>query len=130
MGGRSIAAHATIALAPGIVIAASLATWAPVKAGESLTAADITAAVSDHTYQGSMTKAASAFSEYYQPDGIIKGKGYSGKWRVVDGAMCFQYGDKPETCWNVEINGPSMVMFKDGKVDGNGMLIKGNAHNF
>ena len=99
-----------------------------VSAEEKATAEDISAAVSDHTYQGSMTK--SAFVEYYNADGTIKGKGYSGKWRTVDGAMCFQYGEKPETCWNVTLDGPSMVMFKDSKVDGNGMLIKGNPNKF
>ena len=70
------------------------------------------------------------FAEYYASDGTIKGKGYSGKWRVADGSMCFQYGDKPEKCWDVRIEGPSMTMFRDGEVDGNGMLVDGNPNKF
>ena len=93
-----------------------------------LSAEDIAKAVSDHTYQGSMTK--DAFVEYYAADGTIRGKGYSGKWRTMDNVMCFQYGDKPETCWQVVIQDAAMTMLKDGVVDGNGMLIKGNFFDF
>ena len=99
-----------------------------IQADETLLADEIKASVSDHTYQGSMTDA--GFVEYYQSDGTIKGEGYSGKWRVLDDTMCFQYGDKPENCWKVAIEGPAMTMYKDGNVDGNGMLIKGNPNDF
>lgn len=95
-------------------------------AEEKPTAAELTKAVSDHTYQGSMSAAGSGFAEFYAADGSIRGKNYSGAWRVEDGTMCFQYGDKPERCFGVELQGPSMVMLKDGKIDGNGMLIPGN----
>lgn len=99
-------------------------------ADEVLKAADVSAAVSDRTYQGSMSVAGSGFAEYYAPDGSIRADGYSGKWRVEDGAMCFQYGEKPESCFDVRFNGPSMEMYKDGEIDGNGMLIEGNPNNF
>ena len=97
-------------------------------AGANLTAEQIANAVSDHTYQGSMTK--DAFVEFYSADGSIRGKNYSGKWRTKDNAMCFQYGSKPETCWDVIIQDASMTMLKNGIVDGNGMLIKGNFFEF
>lgn len=74
--------------------------------------------------------AGSVFSEYYAPDGTIKAEGYTGKWRATDGAMCFQYGDTPERCFDVSIDGPSMVMYMEGKIDGNGMLIPGNPNGF
>jgi len=95
---------------------------------ENLSASDISKAVSDRTYQGSMT--ANAFAEYYASDGTIKGDGYNGKWRTEDNTMCFQYGDDAEKCWNVIINGPAMTLIKDGKVDGSGMLVDGNPHNY
>lgn len=101
-----------------------------VSAGEEPKAAEISAAVSDHSYQGSMSKAGSVFSEYYAPDGTIRADGYAGKWRTIDGAMCFQYGDSAERCFAVSIDGPSMVMYKEGKIDGNGMLIPGNPNGF
>ena len=99
-------------------------------AGEKPTAAEIEKAVSDHTYQGSMSAAGSVFAEFYAADGSIKADGYTGKWRADDGTMCFQYGDKPERCFGVELQGPSMVMLKDGEIDGNGMLIPGNVNGF
>jgi len=95
---------------------------------DTLSAQDISKAVSDRTYQGSMTD--NAFAEYYAPDGTIKGKGYSGKWRTEDDTMCFQYGDNEEKCWNVLINGPALTLVKEGMVDGSGMLVDGNPHGF
>jgi hypothetical protein len=111
-----------------MLLAAASAMPLVAEAAEMSTKAEITAAVSDKTYQGSMLK--DAFAEYYAPDGTIKGKNYSGKWRATDGTMCFQYGDKPEKCWDVRIEGPSMTMYRDGKVDGNGMLVDGNPNKF
>lgn len=102
----------------------------PAHAGDAPSADEVKASVSDHTYQGSMSVAGSGFAEYYAPDGSIKADGYSGAWRAEDGAMCFQYGDKPESCFEVKFHGPSMEMYKDGKLDGNGMLIEGNPNNF
>jgi len=95
---------------------------------DSLSAADIAKAISDRTYQGSMTD--NAFAEYYSADGIIKGKGYTGKWRTEDDTMCFQYGDSAENCWTVLINGPALTLVKEGEVDGSGMLVDGNPHGF
>ncbi|MGI9462754.1 MAG: hypothetical protein ACR2OM_02375 [Aestuariivirgaceae bacterium] len=111
----------------GAALIASLGSTA-VQAAEMSSKADIQAAVSGKTYQGSMLK--DAFAEYYDADGTIRAKGYGGKWRVADGSMCFQYGDKPERCWDVRVEGTSMTMYRDGKVHGNGMLVEGNPHNF
>ena len=126
---RHLGTRKTAVLAAGI-LALGLSMPMAAHAGESPKAAEISAAVSDHSYQGSMSKAGSVFSEYYAPDGAIKADGYSGKWRAKDGAMCFQYGDNPERCFEVTIDGPSMVMYKEGKIDGNGMLIPGNPNGF
>lgn len=82
-------------------------------------------AVSNHSYQGSMSEANSGFNEYYAADGTIHGKGYKGEWTTKDGEMCFAYGDAP-TCYDVSIDGPSMVLRQDGAIKGNGMLIPGN----
>ena len=113
-------------LAPAVaLLAGSMA-----MAGSAPSAADIKAAVSDHTYQGSMATAGSGFSEFYAANGEIRGDGYSGKWRVEDGIMCFQYGADPESCWGIELQGPSMVLLKEGQVDGNGMLIPGNENGY
>ena len=117
---------ASLLIAGIAALALATVAWAE----EKPKAEEISKAVSDHSYQGSMSKAGSVFSEYYAPDGTIKAEGYAGKWRAEDGAMCFQYGDSPERCFAVTIDGPSMVMYKEGKIDGNGMLIPGNPNGF
>lgn len=117
-------------LGSAVTFAAICMVSASAHAGNPPTASEIKNAVSDHTYQGSMSAADSGFSEYYAPDGSIRANGYSGKWRVEDGTMCFQYGDSAERCFGVEVTGPSMIMIKGGKIDGNGMLIPGNVNNF
>ena len=99
-----------------------------VRADDNLSAAQIAKLVSNTTYQGSMTK--DAFVEYYAADGSIRGKNYTGKWRTIDNAMCFKYGDNPEKCWGVAIRGAALTLLKEGAVDGAGMLIKGNPYNF
>lgn len=110
----------TAALASLTLLASGFAT------ADSATSADAIAdAVSDHSYQGSMSEANSAFNEYYAPDGTIHGKDYQGEWTTKDGEMCFAYGEEP-TCYAVSIDGPSMVLKQDGTIKGNGMLVKGN----
>jgi hypothetical protein len=104
----------------GFLMATGLANAASAPSAEAI--AD---AVSDHSYQGSMSEANSAFNEYYAPDGTIHGKGYTGEWTTKDGEMCFAYGEAP-TCYGVSIDGPSMVLRQDGAIKGNGMLVEGN----
>ena len=96
-----------------------------VYAGTTPNAETIAEAVSNHSYQGSMSEANSGFNEYYAPDGTIHGKGYKGEWTTKDGEMCFAYGDEP-TCYGVSLDGPSMVLRQDGTIKGSGMLIEGN----
>lgn len=105
---------ATVLLASGMTSADS-----------TLSAEAIAEAVSDHSYQGSMSEANSGFNEYYAPDGTIHGKDYRGEWTTREGEMCFAYGDEP-TCYEVSLDGPSMVLRQDGAIKGNGMLIMGN----
>jgi len=115
---RSIASTSVFAM--GFLMATGLANAASAPSAEAI--AD---AVSDHSYQGSMSEANSAFNEYYAPDGTIHGKGYTGEWTTKDGEMCFAYGEAP-TCYGVSIDGPSMVLRQDGAIKGNGMLVEGN----
>ena len=98
-------------------------------AGAAATGAQITAAISGNTVQGSMV-ASGTYTEFYGVDGVIKGKDYTGKWRVNGDAMCFQYGQDPEACWQVKLDGDQVTWVKDGKDDGTGTLVKGNPNNF
>jgi hypothetical protein len=94
-------------------------------ANTSPSAETIADAVSDHSYQGSMSEPNSGFNEYYAADGTIHGQGYTGEWTTKDGEMCFAYGEGP-TCYGVSLDGPSMVLRQDGEIKGSGMLIPGN----
>jgi len=107
------------------ITAAGLLGSSIVTASEILSAEAISAAVSDHSYQGSMSSPNSGFNEYYAPDGTIHGVDYQGEWTTRDGEMCFAYGQEPN-CYAVSIDGPSMVLRQDGVIKGNGMLIQGN----
>ena len=105
--------------------AATLLGTSAVNASEKHSAEEISKAVSDHSYQGSMLEPNSGFNEYYAPDGTIHGADYTGEWTTKEGEMCFAYGQEP-TCYAVSIDGPSMVLRQDGVIKGNGMLIQGN----
>lgn len=98
------------------------------QAADSLSADEIAAAISDRTYQGSMT--VDAFAEYYAEDGTVRGDGYTGQWRSEDDALCLAYEGGDEQCWGVLINGPAMTLLIDGEVDGSGMLVDGNPLGF
>lgn len=111
--------------APFTFAIATLVVSGAVSASAKLSAEAISQAVSDHSYQGSMSSPNSGFNEYYAPDGTIHGVDYQGKWTTRDGEMCFAYGQEP-TCYAVSIDGPSMVLRQDGVIKGNGMLIQGN----
>ena len=111
-----------------LLAAASLLMMPALGAAQALTADQIAEAIGDKTYQGSMT--ADAFAEYYAADGTIRGDGYTGRWRAEDGSLCYRYGEAPETCWGVRIDGPAMTLLKDGRPDGSGMLIDGNPLDF
>ena len=60
-----------------------------------MSGADLGAAVSGKTIQGSM-KGSGNYTEYYAPDGTVKGKDYTGKWRIDDqDRLCVTYGTDP-----------------------------------
>lgn len=93
------------------------------------TGEEIAAAIPGNTVQGSMI-ASGAYTEFYGTDGVIKGKDYTGKWRLSGDTMCFQYGQDPEDCWQVRLDGGEVTWVKDGKDDGTGTIVKGNPNNF
>ena len=117
-------------------IAAVLLLWSlflggslPAAAADMLTAEQIRAAIAGNTVQGSM-EGSGAYAEFYQADGTIKGKDYTGVWSVEGDAMCFQYGADPKSCWQVAGEGDQVQWIKDGKVEGTGTVVAGNPNNF
>ena len=112
------------------LIALTLALMFPLaaQAQDLATGADITAAVSGNTVQGSMI-ASGAYTEFYAADGTIKGDGYTGTWTVEGDAMCFDYGEGKD-CWNVRIAGDAVTWVQDGVDGGTGTIVVGNPNNF
>jgi hypothetical protein len=112
-----------------IAFAVLVAVGGTAQAVDLATGEQISAAITGNTVQGSMA-VAGAYTEFYGEDGIIKGKDYTGKWRVNGDAMCFQYGSDPEGCWQVKLDGDQVTWVKEGKDEGSGTIVKGNPNSF
>ena len=112
----------------GAAFAAAFLWGGAAYATDMATGEEMTAAMAGKTFQGSMIS--DRFAEYYAPDGTIRGEGYDGSWRIDDDRMCFAYGGGEEACWHLHINGPAVTLYKDGEVDGAGMLVEGNPYGF
>lgn len=110
------------------MIAVLLALSAPAFAETMATGAEITAAISGNTVQGSMAEAG-VYTEFYAADGMIKGQDYTGVWTVEGDKMCFNYGEAPD-CWNVRIVGDAVTWVQDGVDGGTGTIVKGNPNKF
>ena len=117
MRARFIVALVAISL-PGLSFAGALASGAEIKV-----------AVSGNTVQGSLL-ASGDFTEFYRNDGTILAKDYDGSWLVKGDQMCFTYGEDPETCWGVELDGAQMIWMGEGGAEGTGTIISGNPNNF
>lgn len=101
---------------------------AQAQAQDLATGAQITAAISGNTVQGSMS-ASGAYTEFYAADGTIRGQGYTGTWTVEGDAMCFDYGEGKD-CWNVRIDGEAVTWVQNGADGGTGTIVAGNPNNF
>jgi len=115
----------TLLSAGAVFLAASSLAYA----GAVATGEEIKAAIPGNTVQGSMATSG-VYTEFYGADGVIKGKDYAGKWRINGDTMCFQYGQDPEACWQVKLDGDQVTWVKDGKDDGTGTIVKGNPNKF
>lgn len=93
------------------------------------TGAEISAAISGNTVQGNMDSSG-PYAEFYEAGGTIKGKDYTGKWSIEGDTMCFEYEGSPKDCWAMDINGDQVRWIKDGKSQGTGTILGGNANGF
>ncbi len=103
-----------------------------------LTEQEILAQVIGNTASGVGEK--HAWSEYYQPDGAIRGRSHhgsgevhptQGKWTISGSEMCFDYaGSGDAGCWTISVESNEIAYHKEGKHDVRAMLLKGNPENF
>ncbi len=104
--------------------------------GVMLTEQEILAQIIGNTASGAGEK--HRWSEYYHPDGTIRGRTdegtddgpYRGKWTVSGSEMCFVYDDPGGSCgWTISVEGNEITYHKKGKHDMTGTLVKGNPKN-
>lgn len=100
----------------------------PAFAADLATGDQIKAAIAGNTVQGDMLDAG-AYTEFYQADGVIRGKDYTGTWTIQGNEMCFDYGEGAD-CWSVRIDGGNVTWVKDGVDDGTGTIVAGNPNNY
>ncbi|WP_057792071.1 hypothetical protein [Roseovarius atlanticus] len=100
----------------------------PLAAGELATDDEITAAISGNTVQGDMSDG-TAYTEFYDTDGTIRGADYTGKWNVSDDQMCFDYGEG-ENCWGVALDGENVSWMNGDTADGTGTILEGNPNEY
>jgi hypothetical protein len=101
----------------------------PVAAQDAATGEAIRAAIGGNTVQGAMSDA-TAYTEFYAADGMIKGMEYTGAWTIEGNTMCFAYGTDPATCFGVNITGDQVTWLTDGKNSGTGTILPGNPNEF
>jgi len=118
-----------IAACLSLLAAMSLAGAAPSYAEDEMTGSEIKTLVSGNTVTGAMVESGS-YTEFYQADGIIKGKGYTGAWTVSSDSMCFQYGSDPKKCRQVRKAGDEIQWLNGRRIDGTGMILPGNPNNY
>jgi hypothetical protein len=114
-----------------IAAALMLAATPALAGGEVASGAELSAAVSGKTIQGSM-KTSGNYTEYYAPDGTLKGKGYTGTWRVDDqNRLCVKYDtEMSESCWHGRVESNNVTWVRDGREDGGGAISDGDAGGF
>jgi hypothetical protein len=95
----------------------------------SATGDQIKAAVSGNTVSGAMTDTG-GYTEYYAPDGTIRGKSYAGTWSIETDKMCFQYDKDNKSCWQALIWQGKISWVRDGAVVGDGAVMPGNPNKF
>lgn len=100
----------------------------PMLAADLASGADIMSNISGNTVQGGMADG-SAYTEFYEASGTIKGPNYTGTWTVEDDTMCFDYGEG-KTCWGVAIRGDMVTWMNGETAEGTGTIVPGNPNGF
>ncbi len=92
-------------------------------ASAASTSAEITAALVGNTFQGGM--GGGAYTSYFAPDGVYKDASSTGKYVIENDSVCYPGTDFG--CYQATIKGNELEWFKDGKSEGKGTIVKGDA---
>ncbi|MBX6322096.1 MAG: hypothetical protein IRY94_09740 [Rhodospirillaceae bacterium] len=124
MSGRGAAGVAVMVLAAWCQAAA---------AGQVLSGDQIRQRLIGNTVSGMLDASEggpSPYAEYYDPDGTIRGDGYTGRWTIEGDTICLSFEDSPRACWQVSAEGDDIEWILDGRVEGNGKVTPGNPNRF
>jgi hypothetical protein len=102
-------------------------------AAEMLNGDQIREALVGNTFSGLMEASEggpSPYAEYYDPDGTIRGEGYSGHWTIEGDTMCLAYEQSPKACWQLGTEGDEVQWILNGNVEGSGKIAPGNPNSF
>lgn len=109
------------------IIATSFAIAALVLSASTALAAsttdEIKAALVGNTFQGGM--GGSVYSSYFAADGTYKDAAGGGKYTIENNGVCYPGTDFG--CYQATISGDQLEWFKDGKSEGVGKILPGNA---
>lgn len=99
-------------------------------AAQDLASSDtIRATIVGNTVSGSMI-ASGGFTEYYAPDGVIRGPDYTGQWSINGSQMCFGYDGNPASCWGVRVSGNTVAWIGAAGEEGTGTILPGNPNGY
>ncbi len=112
-----------------VACALSLSATSVALSADFATADQIKTAIIGNTDQGGMLSGP-GYSQHYLADGTIKGNGFVGKWSMKNDSLCFAYGGESSGCWEAKIDGPLIVWYKDKKIDGAAIMLKGNPNKY
>jgi hypothetical protein len=104
-----------------VIVASTIATALPSMAASSAT--EIKAALVGNTFLGSM--GGSKYSSYFAPDGTYKDATGGGKYTIEAEGVCYPGTDYG--CYQATISGTRLEWFQNGKSQGKGEIVKGNA---
>lgn len=107
--------------------------WQAAAAGEVLSGEQIRQQIIGNTVSGMIEASEggpSPYAEYYDPDGTIRGDGYSGRWSIEGDTMCLSYEQSRKACWQVSAECDELKWILNGSVEGTGKVTPGNPNNF
>ncbi len=87
------------------------------------TAEEISAALVGNTFQGGM--GGSDYASYFAADGTYRDKDGGGKYTIDGDGVCYPGTDFG--CYQATVSGDQLEWFKDGKSQGKGAILKGDA---
>ncbi|WP_120497226.1 hypothetical protein [Kiloniella sp. EL199] len=112
-----------VLFAPSLIVAIS----SSIAKADMASGDEIRNLISGNTLQGAGVSG--IYSEYYDPNGTLRGDGYSGKWKIEGDKGCMDYGSGFQ-CWSGLINNNASIWYLNGKPTAVGFMSSGNPNRY